>query len=131
MRVIETRQAAAQATAHCADLEVVARLAAVIKDARLDCGCKPKLDETLARFAMLERRRTARGHLFNARGHREQIEAILFFLNDLDELETTEQDHSVYVDIALLFDDIANIAREGAYSMRQLSATVEDDRGTA
>lgn len=114
-----------------ADMAVVARLTAAIREARLDCGCKSGLDETLARFAMLERRRTARGHLLNARHHREKIEAILFFLNDLDELEPTEQDHGVYEDIALLFDDIAGIAREGACSMRQLSASEESGRKTA
>ncbi len=114
-----------------ADMAVVARLTAAIREARLDCGCKSRLDETLARFAMLERRRTARGHLLNARHHREKIEAILFFLNDLDELEPTEQDHGVYEDIALLFDDIAGIAREGACSMRQLSASEESGRKTA
>ncbi|MGB3834769.1 MAG: hypothetical protein WA975_23215 [Mesorhizobium sp.] len=109
------------------EMEVVSRLAAVIRDARLECECRSKLDETLERFAALERRRTARGHLSDARHRRETIEAILFFLKDLDELETTEQDRSVYVDIALLFDDIADNAREGAMSMRQLSSSLESE----
>ncbi len=107
-------------------MEVVARLAAVIKEARLECECRLKLDETLERFAALERKRLARGHLSDARHRRERIEAILFFLKDLDELEATEQDRSVYVDIALLFDDIAVNAREGALAMRQLSSSLED-----
>lgn len=107
-----------------ADMAAVARLTAVIKEARLDCGCKSKLDETLARFAMLEQRRTTQEHFLNARYRREQIETLLYFLNDLDELGPTEQDRSVYLDIALLFDDIASIAREGAQSMRRLSTSV-------
>jgi hypothetical protein len=108
-------------TRRFADMAVVGRLANLIKDARLDCECRSKLDETLARFAALEIRRTARGHLANARSQRERIEAILFFLQDLDEMGATERDRSVYVDVALLFDDIANTAKEGAFSMRQLS----------
>ncbi|WP_292669647.1 hypothetical protein [Mesorhizobium sp.] len=102
-------------------MAIVGRLANVIKDARLDCECRSRLDETLARFAALEIRRAAREHLANARSQRERIEAILFFLQDIDEMGATERDRSVYLDVALLFDDIANTAKEGAYSMRQLS----------
>ncbi|TGQ72932.1 MULTISPECIES: hypothetical protein [unclassified Mesorhizobium] len=104
-----------------ADMAVVGRLANLIKGAQLDCECRFKLDETLARFAALEIRRTAREHLANARSQRERIEAILFFLQDLDEMGAAERDRSVYMDLALLFDDIASTAKEGAFSMRQLS----------
>lgn len=104
-----------------ADMAVVGRLANLIKDARLDCECRSRLDETLARFTALEIRRAAREHLANARSQRERIEAILFFLQDLDEMRATERDRSVYQDVALLFDDIANTAKQGAFSMRQLS----------
>ncbi|MCZ8546519.1 hypothetical protein OOJ09_20215 [Mesorhizobium qingshengii] len=104
-----------------ADMAVFGRLAILIKDAQLDCKCHSRLDEMLARFAALEIRRTAREHLANARSQRERIEAILFFLQDLDEMGATERDRSVYLDVALLFDDIANTAKEGAFSMRQLS----------
>ncbi|WP_434722839.1 hypothetical protein [Mesorhizobium sp. RIZ17] len=105
------------------DIAVVSRLAAVIKETQLECECKSRLDEALARFAALEIRRAAREHLANARSQRERIEAILFFLQDLDEIGAAERDRSVYLDVALLFDDIANTAREGAFSMRQLSQT--------
>ncbi|TGQ31458.1 hypothetical protein [Mesorhizobium sp. M00.F.Ca.ET.216.01.1.1] len=108
-------------TRRFADMAIVGRLANVIKDARLDCECRSRLDETLARFAALEIRRAAREHLADARSQRERIEAILFFLQDIDEMGATERDRSVYLDVALLFDDIANTAKEGAYSMRQLS----------
>lgn len=103
------------------DMAIVARLTAEIKEAPLDCECKPKLDETLAHFTVLERQRTIHKHLLDARHCREQIETMIYYLNDLDGLGPTEQDRSVYVDIALMFDDIARIAHEGAYSMRQLS----------
>jgi hypothetical protein len=101
--------------------EIVSRLAVVIRNTKLDCECRARLDDALARFAALEHRRTARRHLFSARSQRERIEAFLGFLRELDDVETTEPDHSVYEEIALLFDDIANAAREGAYAMRQLS----------
>lgn len=107
------------------DMAIVARLTAEIKEAPLDCECKPKLEETLAHFTVHERQHTVLKHFLDARYRREQIETMLYYLNDLDELGPTEQDRSVYVDIALLFDDIAKIAHEGAYSMRQLSEAIE------
>ncbi|MDX8535614.1 hypothetical protein RFM41_31905 [Mesorhizobium sp. VK25A] len=98
----------------------VARLAGLIDEAGLDCRCRSKLDETLSRFASLEIGPAARGHLTNARHQRAHIETILLFLQDLDEIGAAERDSSVYEDLALLFDDIATIARDGALSMRQL-----------
>lgn len=98
----------------------VARLSGLIKEARLDCECRSKLDETLSRFAALEIGPAAREHLTNARHQRAHIETILLFLQDLDEIGEAERDRSVYLDFALLFDDIATIARDGALSMRQL-----------
>lgn len=98
----------------------VARLSGLIKEAGLDCECRSKLDETLSRFAALEIGPAAREHLTNARHQRAHIETILLFLQDLDEIGVAEGDFSVYLDLALLFDDIATIAKAGALSMRQL-----------
>lgn len=98
----------------------VARLTGLIDETQLDCECRSKLDETLSRFARLEIGPAAREHLTNARHQRAHIEAILLFLQDLDEIGEAERDSSVYLDLALLFDDIATIARDGALSMRQL-----------
>ncbi|MGO4558210.1 hypothetical protein [Mesorhizobium sp. 2RAF21] len=103
-----------------ADGDVIARLTAVTKNVRLDCECRSRLDEALDRFAALERRRAKLGNLSNACGQRRKIEAILLFLQDLDDLKATEADHSVYNDIAFLFEDIATAALEGAWAMRQL-----------
>jgi hypothetical protein len=103
-----------------ADRDVVARLTAAMKNARLDCECRSQLDEALDRFAVMERRRTMRGDLSNACSQRRKIEAILLFLQDLDDLKATEQDYSVFKDVALLFDDIADSAKEGAEAMRRL-----------
>jgi hypothetical protein len=109
-----------------ADRDVVARLTAAMKNARLDCECRSQLDEALDRFAAMERRRTMRGDLSNACNQRRKIEAILLFLQDLDDLKATEQDYSVFKDVALLFDDIANAAREGADAMRRLYASNDE-----
>jgi hypothetical protein len=100
--------------------EVIARLTAAMKNARLDCACRSQLDEALDRFAAMERRRTMRNDLTNACSQRGKIEAILLFLQDLDDLKATEQDYSVFKDVAFLFDDIANSAKEGADAMRRL-----------
>lgn len=97
------------------------RLAAVIRDVELDCDCRTRLDEALARFAALEGRRTARAHLADARRQRERIEAVLAFLKDLDELVATESDRSVFAEIAGLFDDIAAAAAEGSRALQTLA----------
>lgn len=127
MKSIDIPQEHHKGNSYVASREMVTRLTTVIKSAQLDCECRLKLDETLSRFASLERRRATRRYLLDARERREQIEVILSFLSDLDELKSTEQDHSVYVDVALLFDHIAEVAREGADAIRQLYVAVEDD----
>lgn len=66
-----------------------------------------------------------RGDFSNACGQRRKIEAILLFLHDLDDLKSSEHDYSVYNDIAFLFDDIADAAREGADAMRRLYSSNE------
>lgn len=127
MKSIDVPQERNRGNSYVAGMEMMTRLTTVIRSAQLDCECRLKLDETLERFARLERRRATRRYLLNARERREQIEVILSFLSDLDELKPTEQDHSVYVDVALLFDHIAEVAREGADAIRQLYVAVEDD----
>lgn len=105
-----------------AGLEVVRRLANILQGVELNCECRSRLDLALSRFQGLESRRTAREQLANAHRQRDRIEAVFFFLRDLDELAPTEQDHSLYTEMALLFDDIATAAAEGARSLRHLSA---------
>lgn len=108
------------------DRDVATRLAAVMKDARLDCECRSQLDQALDRFAAMERRRTMRGDLSDACSQRRKIEAILLFLQDLDDLKAAEQDYSVFKDIALLFDDIADAAKQGADAMRRLYSSNDE-----
>ncbi|WP_198139682.1 MULTISPECIES: hypothetical protein [Chelativorans] len=109
---------------------VVRRLTTLMREVQLDCECHSRLDEALVRFAALEERREACEHLASARHQRERINAVLFFLQDLDDLTATEGDNSVYLDIALLFDDIATTARAGAYAMRHLSACPAEPDGS-
>jgi len=109
---------------------VVRRLTTLMREVQLDCECHSRLDEALVRFAALEEQREACEHLASARRQRERIDAVLFFLQDLDDLTVTEGDRSVYLDIALLFDDIATTARAGAFAMRQLSACPAEADGS-
>ncbi len=102
-------------------IEVVSRLARIIRDTPLDCECLPRLDQTLVRFMALEHRRIVRRSLVDACTQRERIKALLVFLGELDDLGSTEPDQSVYVEMAYLFEDVASAARHGADLMRQLA----------
>lgn len=108
-------------------IDLVHRLAIALDKAHLDCGCRTQLDEVLARFEEHERLRDARACLANARSQRERIEVALLFLNDLDELTATEADRSVYFDVAMLFDSIAEMAQDGARSMRAVVDLTADE----
>lgn len=108
------------------DRDIVTRLTAAMKNAQFDCECRSQLDEALDRFAVMERRRTMRSDLSNACSQRRKIEAILLFLQDLDDLKATEQDYSVFRDVALLFDDIADAAKQGSDAMRRLYSSNDE-----
>lgn len=100
---------------------LVRRIRTLINDVDLDCECRSRLDEALSRFTALEDRRTVRRHLTRARQHRERIKVILDFLQEIDDLLPTEPDRSVYAELALLFEEVAAIATEGAGSMHELA----------
>ncbi len=103
------------------EIELVSRLAIVIRNIKLDCECRLRLNDTLARFVALERRRMVRRSLLEARAQRDRIEAFLVFLKELDDLDVSEPDQSVHREMAILFEDIANAAQQGAKLMQQLS----------
>ncbi|RUM95113.1 hypothetical protein EET67_25115 [Pseudaminobacter arsenicus] len=109
------------------DAAIVRRIRTLIDSAGLDCQCRDRLDDALARFAKLEHRRVQREHLARARQDRERIAAILTFLQDIDELAANESDPSVYMELALLFDEVIATADDGARSLRQL-ATLPQQR---
>jgi hypothetical protein len=102
------------------DAEVASRLAVVIRNTKLDCECKLRLNDALSRFVAHERRRVIRRTLLEARARRDEIEAFLIFLKELDDLPVGEPDESVHKEMAILFEDIVNAARQGAELMRQL-----------
>lgn len=109
---------------------VVRRIRTLIDGIDLDCECRMRLDEALSRFTALEHRRMLRRHLVRARQDRERIKAILDFLQEVDDLITTEPDPSVYTELALLFEEVSAVATEGAASMHhlvRLSAGIEKD----
>ncbi|MBE0695203.1 MAG: hypothetical protein IH590_19155 [Aquamicrobium sp.] len=101
---------------------MIRRIRTVIDSVELDCECRARLDEALARFSALEEQRTLRQHLVLARQHRERIKAILDFLQEVDDLMVSEPDRSVYSELALLFEEVASIATEGASAMHSLAA---------
>jgi len=103
------------------ETDAVSRLAMIIRNTKLDCDCKLGLDETMARFVALERRRMVRRGLLEARARRDRIEAFLEFLKELDDLDVGETDPSVHREMMILFEDIADAAQQGAELMRQLS----------
>jgi hypothetical protein len=111
---------AGTATMRPGDAEVASRLAVIIRNTKLDCACKLRLNDALSRFVTHERRRVVRRTLLEARARRDEIEALLVFLGELDDLPPGEPDESVHREMAALFEDIAKAARQGADLMLQL-----------
>ena len=107
---------------------LVRRVRTLIDGVDLDCECRARLDDALARFSALEHKRVLRQHLVRARQRRERIKAILDFLQELDDLLTTEPDRSVYRELALVFEEVATIATEGASSLHRLAAMRQEER---
>jgi hypothetical protein len=111
------------------DAAVIRRIRTVIDTVELDCECRARLDDALARFGALEQQRARREQLAAARQHRERIKAILDFLQEVDHLMVNEPDHSVYGELALLFEEISVIATEGAAAMHGLEALRSGEAG--
>ena len=96
------------------------RLHRVLSSAELDCECRTKLDQALDRFSALENRRQLRNGLKEARHRRNLISDQLSYLADIDEITETESDLSVFREMALLFDEIANQADKAADVLREI-----------
>lgn len=113
------------------DAALMRRISTLIDGVARDCSCRKQLNQALARFSTLEHRRTLHRHLAHARQQRERIKAILDFLQEIDELVTSEPDQSVHTELALLFEEISEIAIEGAASMHRLAllAARQDEAG--
>jgi len=96
---------------------LLTRIRAVVGTLDLDCRCRGKIDEALARFESLETRRQLRGLILDARHQADRIAALLELVGELDTISMDETDLSVFEEIALLFEDIKAAAARGAEDM--------------
>lgn len=101
-------------------LDLMGRLQVVLTRMDLDCNCREILSEALERFSDLESRRLARRSLLRARDHKDRIDALLMLLSDLDQLTENEKDRTVFVEMALLFEEIGRSAEAGAAALRSI-----------
>ncbi|MCB1414319.1 MAG: hypothetical protein KDJ76_14425 [Xanthobacteraceae bacterium] len=105
-------------------LDLIGRLQVVLTHMDLDCGCRALLDGALERFSNLEAQRLSRRSLLHARDHKDRIDAILMLLSELDNLSENEKDRTVFVEMALLFDEIRQSAAAGAAALRDIDPPV-------
>jgi hypothetical protein len=96
-------------------LDLVHRLRRVLTSVQLDCQCRTMLDGALDRFSKLE----SREGLHSARRQRDWISGQLSYLADLDEISELESDHTVFEELARLFDEIGLAAAEAARAIRE------------
>lgn len=99
---------------------LIARISNVLTEIDLNCECRSRVRDAIARFETLEDTRQAHHALAQARNHRHRIGALMALLADLDEIGWNEADSSIYLELSDLFEDIATAAREGAAATRQL-----------
>ncbi|MCR4265249.1 hypothetical protein [Nitratireductor sp. ZSWI3] len=100
--------------------DLAVRLRRLLASADLDCRCRTRLDDALDRFTALERRQALRRSLRNARRQRDWIAAQLAALAELDQITEQESDHTVFDEMALLFQEIAAEAVAAAMDLREL-----------
>lgn len=93
---------------------LIARISNVLTEIDLNCECRSRVRDAIARFETLEDNRQAHHALAQARNHRHRIGALLALLADLDEIGWNEADSSIYLELSDLFEDITTAAREGA-----------------
>lgn len=98
--------------------DLVTRFRRVVSSIDLDRDCLATLSGALSRFTALECRRQLRKSVAEAREKKDQIISRVAFLAELDELNESESDRSVFAEMALLFDEISDAAVEAAKAMR-------------
>lgn len=104
----------------CETRDLITRLQIVLSHADLDCSCREILSGALDRFSDLEAQRLSRRLLLRARDHKDRIAAILALLSELNQLTENEKDRTVFVEMALLFDEIGQSATAGAAALRDI-----------
>lgn len=104
----------------CEALDLIGRLQVVLTRMDLDCSCRELLGGAMERFSDLEAQRLSRRSLLRARDHKDRIDAILMLLSELDTLTENEKDRTVFVEMALLFDEIGQSAAASAVALRDI-----------
>lgn len=96
----------------------IRRVGSVLGTLDLDCACRERMEDALARFAELEEMRTRRERLDVARRELALVEGLCGLLVELHEIGAAEPDGSVYAELERLFLDVAEAASRGAAAMR-------------
>lgn len=113
-------------TADGAALDLVERMRAVIHGTKMDGQCRDMLSSAFDRFLALESRRLSKRLLHRVRGQRERIAAIVTLLSELDQVDETETDRSVFAEMALLFDEISLTAVAASAALREIDRVKAD-----
>lgn len=101
-------------------LDLARRMRSVLTGANMDGQCLEMLRSAFDRFLDLETRRMSRRLLTGVRDQKQRIAALLGLLSDLDQITETETDHTVFVEMALLFEEISRTATAAAASLREV-----------
>jgi hypothetical protein len=101
-------------------LELVERMRSVIHGTAMDGHCRDMLTSAFDRFLSMEKRRLSKRLLTRVRGQRERIAAIVTMMSELDRLDETESDRSVFAEMALLFEEISLTAVAASSALREI-----------
>jgi len=101
------------------------RLRRVLSSLYQHCDCREKISGALDRFEDLEQMRELRAALAEARRQRDWIGAQLSFLAELDDINEHETDKTVFEEMAMLFDEVADAATRAAKMVRTAASDVD------
>jgi hypothetical protein len=101
-------------------LELIERMRIVITQSNMDGHCRDMLCSAFDRFLALEARRLSKRFLHKARDQKLRIASTLALLGELDHLNEDETDHTVFSEMAQLFDEISLTAVAGSAALRDM-----------
>jgi hypothetical protein len=107
-------------------LDMVRRMQLVLTGSSMDEHCREMLCSTFDRFLALEARRLSKRLLICVRDRKARIAALLTLLSELDQLTENETDRTVFVEMALLFDEISLTATAGSAALREFNRVKAD-----
>ncbi|MCA1491283.1 hypothetical protein I6F11_10135 [Ensifer sp. NBAIM29] len=96
------------------------RVRNIILAAALDCDCRARVEEALARLEQFERHRENRRRILMIRDRQCTIAALLELLPDLSALDARAPDGGVIEEASLLLADIASAANTGAQILNEM-----------